>query len=491
MRSARTKGGGQFARLRRGACAALALCVLGGAEARGADPFLRRSAAVDVVQRVGPSVVNITTEQVVQRRQRRRPFAGDPFFDRFFRDFYEPRLPQTARSLGSGVVIDAEGHVLTNEHVVARADVIRISLADGRELEATLVGADPNNDLAVLRLESGEPVPWLEPGRSDDLMVGEPVIAIGNPFGLSNTVTTGVISALNRSIRSQDRAYHGFLQTDASINPGNSGGPLLNAEGALIGINTAIYQSARGIGFAIPIDVAKRVVHELITKGEVTPVWLGLDLQNIGRELAGVMKLPPRLAGALVSRVREDGPAQGSGLQRGDVITAVNGSRVRSARELYQYLERGALGEELQLRVWRSGRELTVVATPREIPAREITALGESLLGLVLTPRRGGGYQVALVREGSDSARIGIEAGDWIRAIDGRAIENETALRRAMLDLRGRSRALVVVQRGRGRYPVTIRLSREALRQRRPRKRRRGTAGRRVSSKAGPRAPGP
>ena len=210
-----------------------ALCGLAAASALAeGDPFLRRTITVRVVEAASPAVVNVTTEQVVQQG----PFggySGDPFFDRFFHDFFEPRVPQTTQNLGSGVVIDADRRVLTNEHVVARASRIRVTLADGREFDATLVGADPNNDLAVLQLDTREALPWIPLGSSADLMVGEPVIAIGNPFGLSHTVTTGVVSALNRSIRSEARVYHGFLQTDASINPGNSGGPLLNAAGKL------------------------------------------------------------------------------------------------------------------------------------------------------------------------------------------------------------------------------------------------------------------
>ncbi|HBZ70434.1 MAG TPA: serine protease Do, partial [Deltaproteobacteria bacterium] len=218
------------------AAAATLLAVAGSAS--GADPFLRHTATVDVVRKVGPAVVNVTTEQIVSGGSPFRPFS-DPFFDRFFQDFFEPRAPQTVKSLGSGVLIDADRHVLTNEHVISRASRIRITLADGREFDAKLVGADPNNDLAVLRVETKEALPWIPPATSSDIMVGEPVIAIGNPFGLSNTVTTGVISAADRSIRTEDRVYHGFLQTDASINPGNSGGPLLNLRGEVIGINSA------------------------------------------------------------------------------------------------------------------------------------------------------------------------------------------------------------------------------------------------------------
>ncbi|MDP7571156.1 MAG: trypsin-like peptidase domain-containing protein, partial [Myxococcota bacterium] len=187
------------------------------APASSDDPFLRHTVTVRAVKSVGPAVVNITTERLV-RGSPFGHFGGDPFFDRFFRDFFEPRLPQKVQSLGSGVVINEIGHILTNEHVVARASRIRVALADGREFEAELIGADANNDIAVLRARTEEKLPWVEMGTSGDLMVGESVIAIGNPFGLSNTVTTGVISALDRSIRTEQSTYHGFLQTDASIN---------------------------------------------------------------------------------------------------------------------------------------------------------------------------------------------------------------------------------------------------------------------------------
>ena len=429
---------------------------LGTGPAHADDPFLRRTATVEVVEQVGPAVVNITTQQTVQQRR----FRSGTRFDRFFRDFFEPRLPRTAQSLGSGVVIDSEGHVLTNEHVVGQADVIRVTLADGREFDAELVGADPNNDLAVLRLLEAENVPWVEPGSSEDLMVGEPVIAIGNPFGLSNSVTTGVVSALNRSIRNDDRVFHGFLQTDASINPGNSGGPLLNANGELVGVNTAIYQNAQGIGFAIPIDVAKRIVHELITKGAVAPVWLGLELQDLGPQLKQALGLPKRLQGALVSRVRPDGPARVSGLERGDVVLELEGSSIRSARSFYEILERTTTGQEVELRVRRGESEERLKARTAEIPDREIDRLAVRLLAMELELRRPESrYRVKTVAEGSGAAGRGIQAGDWILAVNGKALASPGDLRRAVLDLRGRTRAMVVVQRGRGRYHVSIPLS--------------------------------
>lgn len=420
--------------------------------AEASDPFLRRTATVVVVENVGPAVVNITTQQTVQRQRSRRPS--------FFRDFFEPRLPRTAQSLGSGVVIDAEGHVLTNAHVVGQADVIRVTLADGREFDAELVGADANNDLAVLRLLEAKDVPWVGPGSSEDLMVGEPVIAIGNPFGLSNSVTTGVVSALNRSIRNDDRVFHGFLQTDASINPGNSGGPLLNADGELVGVNTAIYQNAEGIGFAIPIDVAKRIVHELITKGAVAPVWLGLELQDLSPQLKQTLGLSERLQGALISRVREASPARTGGLKRGDVVLEVENSSIRSARSFYEILERSTTGQEIELRVRRDEEDLTLVAQTAEIPTQEIDRLGQRLLAMQLVLKQPESrYQVSQLSEGSGGAKRGIQNGDWILAINGKPLANADDLRRALLDLRGRTRALVVVQRGRGRYHVTIPLS--------------------------------
>ena len=435
-------------------CAATAFAPAPPARAAG-DPFLRRTATVRAVERVGPSVVNITTEQRVRSRSPFQPFLGGPAFDRFFRDFFEPRRPSQRSSLGSGVVIDRDGHVLTNEHVVAAADAIRVTLADGREFDATLVGADPNNDLAVLALADAEGVPWVQPGTSGDLMVGEPVIAIGNPFGLSNSVTTGVLSALDRSIRSDDRVFHGFLQTDASINPGNSGGPLLNAAGDLIGVNTAIYQGAEGIGFAIPIDVAKRIVRELITHGELAPVWLGLDLQDLDGSVAELMDLPDATAGALVSRVREGTPAARAGLRRGDVITAIDGHDVRSAREYYEMLERSTTGQQLSITVQRGERDLVLEAPAATFPDALVTELGTRLLGVELAAGPGG-FQVAAVRSGAGAARIGVEPGDRFLAINGRPLADADALRRAVLDLRGRPHAQVVVQRGRGRYHVTV-----------------------------------
>lgn len=423
--------------------------------ALASDPFLRENTTVRVVKDVGPSVVNITTERIVASRNA-FPRGGNPFFDSFFRDFFEPRIPETVQNLGSGVLIDAERHILTNEHVVGRASRIRVSLADGTEFDATLIGADPNNDIAVLRVDTDKRLPWLKPGRSNDLMVGESVIAIGNPFGLSNTVTTGVISALNRSVRTDNFVYHGFLQTDASINPGNSGGPLVNAEGELIAINTAVYGGAQGIGFAIPIDTAKRVVDELIEHGEVTPVWLGLDLQDLDPRLAAAMDLPQGLRGALVNRVREDSPAQRANLRRGDVVTRLDDRPIEATRSFYEMLEISVAGQDLQIEFWRAGRLQTIRVELEELPLRQLARFVNEMLGMELQPQKGGGYTVGSIREGSGSARIGIAPGDLVLSINGTTLAGDDSLRRSVLSLRGRSHALVVVQREGARYHVTI-----------------------------------
>src|SRR5262245_3160996 len=446
-------GGG--VRVAGGIVAALGLLVATGG-ARAADPFLRHTVTVDVVRRVGPSVVSVTSEQAVARPSPFRSFGGDPFFDRFFRDFFEPRAPETMQNLGSGVVIDAERHVLTNEHVVSGASRIVVATADGRELGATLVGADPNNDLAVLRVEGDGPLAWTPLGTSSDLMVGEPVIAIGNPFGLSHTVTTGVVSALDRSIRSETRVYHGFLQTDASINPGNSGGPLLNAEGKLIAINTAVYGGAEGIGFAIPIDVAARVVAQLLAHGEVVPVWLGVEVEELDESLQRALGLRRDQAGVVVNQVRAGSPAARAGLRRGDLVTRLDGHAVATPRAFFEILTTATPEQSLDVEVWREGRALTLRAKAEAAPDELVAALLREKLGLELRPARGGGYAVASVRAGSGAERIGIRPGDLVLGINGHLLDGGEALRRAGLDLQGLTGALVVVQRGPGRYHVAI-----------------------------------
>jgi S1-C subfamily serine protease len=288
-------------------------------------------------------------------------------------------------------------------------------------------------------------------------MVGEPVIAIGNPFGLSHTVTTGVISALDRSLHADDRVYHGFLQTDASINPGNSGGPLLNAEGALVAINTAVYNRAQGIGFAIPIDTADRVVRELIDHGEVSPVWLGIEFQDLDAGLVAALGLPSGSGGVLVNRVRDASPARRAGVERGDLVTHLKGRPLASARDFFERLERTTAGQELRLRILREGATSERSVRAEQIPEGFVATLVDELLGLSLEPaERGPGFRVTAVRRASGAEQIGLQVGDWLLAIGGRELSDTETLRRAVLALRGQGRALVVVARGNGRYHVAL-----------------------------------
>jgi Do/DeqQ family serine protease len=427
--------------------------------ASGADPFLRHTAAVEAVQRVGPSVVNITTERITTRSSPfGSPMGVDPVFDDFFRNFFEPRS-RTLQSLGSGVIFDAQGHVLTNEHVIARGDRVRVTIADGREFDADLVGADPNNDIAVLRIRTDETLPFTPPGTSDDIMVGEPVIAIGNPFGFSNSVTTGVISATDRSVNAQGNefAFHGLLQTDALINPGNSGGPLLNAEGELIGINAAIYAGAQGIGFAIPIDVAIRVIHELLLYGEVHPVWLGLEFQDIDPPLRDVLALPNGLGGVLVNRLHPDSPASRAGILRGDIVSKLDGRAVSNAQQLFEMLEGMTANQDLRLELYRDGDFREVTATAEELPQQQVRNIANRMLGMDLKlSEQHQAFEVTEVERGSAAQALGLRPGDYLLGINGVALASDDDLRRAVARLRGRARALVVVQRGPGRYHLTL-----------------------------------
>ena len=286
----------------------------------------RESAVVTAVKKVSPVVVNISSEFEV--RKRINPFSGfgmDPSFENFFNDFFDPGFERRYKrsSLGSGVIIDGKrGFILTNQHVILKSKTITVGLKDGREFKAQIVGADPDSDLAVLRISSPKALPDITMGDSSNLMIGETVIAIGNPFGFSNTVTTGVISATNRSIRTEGMVYHDFIQTDASINPGNSGGPLLNINGELIGVNTAIYAKAQGIGFAIPINTAKRIVSDLIRYGEVIPAWIGITVQDIDADLARYLKASA-IKGVLVKKAEKSGPAGKAGIREGDIILSI------------------------------------------------------------------------------------------------------------------------------------------------------------------------
>ncbi len=437
----------------------------------------RETPVVRAVRKVSPAVVNISSEQAT--RQRANPFGRfgmDSFFDNFFRDFFEhqPERQFQRTSLGSGVIIDGQrGYILTNAHVVQNTTSIAVTLNDQRQFDAQIVGADPDSDLAVLQISPDNDLPAIEMGRSDDLMIGETIIAIGNPFGFSHTVTTGVISALNRSIRAQERVYHDFIQIDASINPGNSGGPLLNIKGELVGINTAIYAKAQGIGFAIPISKAQRIISDLIHYGEVVHAWIGIEVQELDTAMAAYFNLPEdetgQPPGVLVKDVFPDSPGARAGLQRGDVITHLNAQALRGAHDYQQALRGVAAGSRLNLTRWRDGQAYKLELTATVFPPEQAPALIYRLLGIRVSDITPGlrsqhrlasraGIVITEVTEESQLGQIGVRPGDVIRRIDDVVISATGDFEKAMIRFRNKPTVVLLVQRGEQMYYITVKL---------------------------------
>ena len=306
----------------------------------------------DAVAHSAPAVVNISTAKLVTERP--NPLFEDPVFRRFFGEAPDDLPRQRLEtSLGSGVIVSDSGHVLTNNHVIAGADQIVIQLADGRVAEATLVGADPESDLAVLETELDDP-PQIALGSSEALRVGDIVLAIGNPFGVGQTVTMGIVSATGRD-QLGISTFEDFIQTDAAINPGNSGGALINAAGELVGINTAIFSrsgGSQGIGFAIPVSLAGRIQRQILEQGRVVRGWLGVEIQNITPQLAESFGLP-EATGILIAGILPDGPADRAGLRPGDVVTSVNGAIIDDAETALEQIVMLAPGERVVLSGWR------------------------------------------------------------------------------------------------------------------------------------------
>jgi S1-C subfamily serine protease len=406
-----------------------------------ADVARRRSPVVDVVQKVGPAVVFIGTEQVVDRRMR-----GSPLEEFFFGDGGR-RERQTVQSLGSGVIIDPGGTIVTNDHVIRGASAVHVVLADGRQLEAEVVGADAQNDLAVLRVASRTPLPAAKLGTSSDLMIGETVVAIGSPFGLTKTVTSGVLSAVGRSFKANDQLYIDFLQTDAAINPGNSGGPLMNLDGEVVGINTAIFSGAQGIGFAIPVDKVRRIVQELKSFGKVRPAWIGINLK---RDWDGS-------DGVLVESVDPGSPAAAAGVQPGDIVAELGGSPVQDAEEFQAKVRGYPAKAAMPLVLVRQGKKLEVTVTPSEFPSQQADAYAWDRLGLRLEPS-GGRLAVSAVRAQSQADGFGIERGDLIVRLNNVALDSLPTFREALISARHARSVLLVVRRAGRNYLVTFRL---------------------------------
>lgn len=396
---------------------------------------VRRTAVVEAVQHVAPTVVSITTEV--------------PSVDPFFR-----MRGATESSEGSGVVIEEQGIVLTNAHVVEHASRIVATLADGRAFEADIIGLADDLDLAVLRLRGAMALQAVPHGTSADLMLGEPVVAIGNPFGLGHTVTSGVISAVSRPLATDERVYQDFIQTDASINPGNSGGPLINARGQLVGINTAVRADGQGIGFAIPADRALKVARDLSQFGSVQIPWLGMDLSDVVLRTHEGRTTAPR-----VDFVHPGTPAAAAGVERGSVLVSVDGRPVQGRADLNAFLSAYDPGQEVAIELQSDSRLSTVRLVAGRVPEAVVDRILETLLGGTLSETPAG-LVLERVTPGGAFAHRGLRRGDWVVAFNGAPVATLDALRTHIAQAKSghRDSAMWTLRRGDhlGRLPLPL-----------------------------------
>ena len=438
----------------------------------------------ELAEKALPAVVNISTRQTVERQ--RSPdlpqFPPGSPFEEFFRKFFDREPgdrqdapPRRATSLGSGFIVDPSGFIVTNHHVIDKADEILVRLQDDRELQAEVVGRDPKTDLAVLRVESDEPLPFLEFGDSDKTRVGDWVVAIGNPFGFSSTVTAGIVSARKRDIRAGP--YDDFIQTDAAINKGNSGGPMLNLDGMVIGVNTAITSPSGGsvgIGFAVPASLAAPVIDQLRRFRETRRGWLGVRIQNVTDEIAAAFEGFGEPRGALVAAVMPDSPADQGGIQAGDIVLSFDSKQVEKMRALPRIVSDAEVGATVPVEVWRKGRveHLEVVVGRLEENDPVSASAGSTTsehpveaLGLVVAGPNDdlrkefeldeealerGGLVVVGVAPGSDAEQKGLEAGDLIIEADQASVSRPKDLEERIAAVReaGRRSVLLLVNRG-------------------------------------------
>lgn len=417
-----------------------------------AQPPGARQTLAPMLEEVTPAVVNVATRG---RKTQENPLLQDPLFRRFFELPEPPDTPQV-QNVGSGVVVDAEaGHVLTNVHVIADAEEILITLRDGSRLEAELVGADPESDVALLKVQDPEKLADLPIGDSDKLRVGDYVVAIGNPFGLGQTVTSGIVSALGRSGLGME-GLEDFIQTDASINPGNSGGALVTLDGRLIGINTAILSPAGGnigIGFAIPINMANVIMQQLIEFGEVRRGRLGIYIQDLTPELSRALGLE-RGQGVVIAQVEPESPADEAGLRQGDVVVEVNGDAVTSAQALRTAVGLAKVGEKLNLKIERDGetQEVEVEVGKPEQSEQEVGQAGELLRGVTLTELGGDrpGLLVAAIKGGSPAAQAGLRPEDVVVSVNRQPVSSIAALREVLANHPADAPLLLNVRRNGG-----------------------------------------
>jgi serine protease Do len=406
----------------------------------------------ELIKDVKPSVVNISTTTVFKGPDMQERFFGqqNPFKDFFGNDFFEkffgdtPRREFKHRSLGSGFIIDREGYILTNNHVVEKAVSIKVKLSDDKEYDAKVIGRDAKTDIALIKVDAKHNLPVAAFGDSEKLEVGDWVIAIGNPFGLEQTVTAGIVSAKGRVIGAGP--YDDFIQTDASINPGNSGGPLFNLKGEVVGINTAIVSGGQGIGFAIPINVAKEMLSQLKSKGRVARGWLGVAIQKVTPEIAKNFGLKES-EGALVSDVMEQSPAEKAGIKRGDIIISFNGKKIKDMDMLPRLVGGTEIGKQAKVVIIRDGKNLEVNVVIDELKEESVQSLKkpevEKDFGLVvqnITPeiakhlniKDKKGVIVTDVQPGSPAQNIDIRSGDIIKEINRKPIRNIADFKEAM-----------------------------------------------------------
>jgi len=428
-----------------------------------------------LAEQLKPAVVNISTAKTMKPRtpafrgpQRPDQDLFDEFFERFFRDL--PQSPRKERSLGTGFIISDDGYILTNDHVVDGADEIKVKLSDGRVFSGAVRGLDPKLDLALIKIEAGNHLPVAKLGDSDKLRIGEWVMAIGNPFGLEQTVTVGIVSAKGRVIGAGP--YDDFIQTDASINPGNSGGPLFNLNGEVVGINTAIVAGGQGIGFAIPVNMAKQVVTQLREVGKVTRGWLGVVVQPLSEELAQSFGLD-RPRGALVSEVVKGSPAERAGVKRGDVILNFDGQAIDERNDLPKVVAATPVGKTVKMVVFREDRqqELKVEVGKLAEEGGELTDEGATggQLGLTvtaLTPELARRYEldpasrgvlITAIEAGSSAAAANVRPGDLVIEVDGRDVDSVKAFETAVAKA-GKGKVLrLLIQRRNALFYTTVR----------------------------------
>lgn len=433
----------------------------------------------EIVSAVSPSVVNISTTKVLRRDT--DSFPEDPFFD-FFRPFHDFRIPKKwkEQSLGSGVVVSPDGYIITNNHVVEKSDEIKVTLLDKRSFRGRIVGADPKTDIAIVKIDASNlpTIPW---GDSEQLQVGEFVLAIGNPYGLSHTVTMGIISAVGRAnVGVAD--YEDFIQTDAAINPGNSGGPLVNIKGELIGINTAIFSKTggyQGIGFAVPSNMVRPIMSQLIQKGKIIRGWLGVTIQELTPELSQKFGLE-KSKGALVSDVAKGSPADKGGIMRGDIILEFNGKEVKDVGNLRNMVAQSKVGSDVSIKILRSGKEYTVRLVIAELPREVAEAVpsnlpddleagaltGLSVMSLTKEIARQLGFTkdekgvvVVRVDPASPADEAGIKKGDVIKEVDKKQVGTLEDFNRIASNLKKNETVLLFITRGDKKFYVTLKAS--------------------------------